>query len=150
MNGKTMQIQTANEQALLRVQLEHAQVKVSTLQSENRRLRKMTRNGAQGRLLHRAAADARQIVGWRAAGYSVSRRNCYNYGMPVRRWQWAIALLRLARILDANVVIADDFLVEDVADCLQAIDKAVTVAESGGWERLLMRLPRGAARLPRR
>ncbi len=150
MNGKTTEIHAHNEAQLLRLRLERATVQNSTLAAENRRLRKMTANGAQGRLLHRAAADARQIVGWRAAGYSVSRRNCYSYGMSVRRWQWAIALLRLARILDANVVIADDFLVEDVADCLAAIDRAVTVAESGGWERLLMRLPRGAARLPRR
>lgn len=150
MNGNMTEIHAHNEAQLLRLQLERATVQNATLAAENRRLRKMTRNGAQGRLLHRAAADARQLVGWRAAGYSVSRRACYSYGMSVRRWQWAVGLLRLARILDVGVVVADDFLLDDVQDCLQAIDRAVTVVEGGGWERLLLRLPRGAARLPRR
>ena len=133
-----------------RRELDLAAVKVATLQMENTRLRRMTTNGARGRLLHRAAADARQIVTWRAAGFSVSRRQCYGYGMSIRRWQWGIALLRLGRVLDSETPIADDFLIDDLDECLSAIDRAVTIAESGGWERLLMRLPRGAARMPKR
>lgn len=143
-------VHAQNEAALLRTQLDMAAVKVTTLQAENRRLRKLTQNGAQGRLLHRAAADARQIVGWRAAGYSVTRRNCYTYGMPIRRWQWAIALLKVARVVDTQLAVADSFLVDDTADCLQAIDHAVKVIEARGLESLIMRLPRGAARTPRR
>lgn len=144
------QIHLQNKTRLLEAQLEMAAVKVTTLQAENRRLRRMTQNGAAGRLLHRAAADARQIVGWRAAGYSVTRRNCYTYGMSIRRWQWAIALLKIARVVDSQLTIADSFLLDDVQDCLAAIEHAVKVVEGGGIERLIVRLPRGAARPPKR
>lgn len=143
-------ITAQNETALLQAQLGQAHVKLATVQAENRRLRKLTQNGKQGRLLHRAAADARQLVGWRAAGYSVSRRNALSYGMSIRRWQWAIALLKLARVVDSRLSVADAFLFDDPADCLAAIDHAVKVVESRGLESLLMRLPRGAARTPSR
>jgi hypothetical protein len=143
-------IHHANDLALLQSQVNHATVKLATVQAENRRLRRMTQNGKQGRLLHRAAADARQLVGWRAAGYSVTRRNALSYGMSIRRWQWAIALLKLARVLDSQVAVADAFVLDDVADCLQAIDHAVKVVEAGGIERLIVRLPRGAVRTPKR
>lgn len=143
-------IAAQNEAKLLQLQLEQAHVKLTTVQSENRRLRRMTQNGTQGRLLHRAAADARQLVGWRAAGFSVTRRNALSYGMSVRRWQWAIALLKLARVLDSQLADADAFVLDDVADCLQAIDHAVKVVEAGGIERLIVRLPRGAVRTPKR
>lgn len=143
-------IHQANELALLQAQVDHATVKLATVQAENRRLRRMTQNGKQGRLLHRAAADARQLVGWRAAGYSVTRRNALSYGMSVRRWQWAIALLKLARVLDSQLAVADAFVLDDVADCLQAIDHAVKVVEQGGIDRLIVRMPRGAVRTPKR
>jgi hypothetical protein len=145
-----MNTQHIQETHYLRAQLDAAAVKLATVQSENRRLRRLTQNGKQGRLLHRAAADARQLVGWRAAGYTITRRACVGYGMPIRRWQWAIALLKLARVVDAQLAIADAFLMDDVQECLQAIDHAVRVVESGGMERLVLRLPRGAARMPRR
>jgi hypothetical protein len=143
-------ITAQNDAALLQLQLDQAHVKLATVQAENRRLRRMTQNGKQGRLLHRAAADARQIVGWRAAGYSVTRRNALSYGMSIRRWQWAIALLKLARVLDSQLAVADAFVLDDVADCLQAIDHAVKVVEAGGIERLIVRLPRGAVRTSKR
>lgn len=132
-----------------RRELEQARVKLATTQSENRRLRKLTQNGKRGRLLHRAAADARQLVGWRAAGYSITRRNAESYGMPRRRWIWAMGLLRVARVIDPSAPSADDFLLTEVEDCLQAIDHAVKVVESGGLERLILRMPKGAARLPK-
>jgi hypothetical protein len=151
MNGQTRTaIHATNEATVLQAQLERAAVKLATVQAENRRLRRLTTNGKAGRLLHRAAADARQLVGWRAAGYSVTRRAVVGYGMPVRRWQWAVALLRLARILDTNAATADDFLIDDVQECLAMIDRAVRVVEGGGLERLIVRLPRGAARMPQR
>ena len=77
-----------------RRELQRAQVDLATVRAENRRLRKVTKNGKGGRLLHRAAADARQLVAWRAAGYSVTRRNCEGYGMSRRRWVWAVGLLQ--------------------------------------------------------
>jgi hypothetical protein len=132
-----------------RRQLEQAKVQLATTQAENRRLRRMTQNGKHGHLLHRAAADARQLVGWRVAGYSITRRNALSYGMSIRRWQWAIALLKLARVVDAQLAAADTFLIGDMAECLAAVDRAVRIVESGGIERLIVRLPRGAARQPR-
>lgn len=139
-------IAAQNDAALLQTQLQQAHVKLATAQAENRRLRKLTANGRKGRLLHRAAADARQLVGWRAAGYSITRRNALSYGMPRRRWNWAIGLLRVARVLDTSTPTADEFLLEDVQDCLHAIDHAVKVVESRGLESLILRMPRGAVR----
>jgi hypothetical protein len=56
-----------------------------------------------------------QLVAWRAAGYSVTRRNCEGYGMSRRRWVWAVGLLKLARVLGDQVASADTFLLEDGA-----------------------------------
>lgn len=137
-----------NEASLLQLQLEQAHVKLATVQSENRRLRKLTANGKRGRLLHRAAADARQLVGWRFAGYSITRRNAESYGMTRRRWIWAVGLLRVGRVLDNNES-ADDFILDNLNDCLAAVDHAVKVIEARGIESLILRLPRGAAKPPK-
>ena len=64
-------------------------------------------------------------VAWRAAGYSVTRRNCESYGMSRRRWVWAVGLLKLARVLGDQVASADTFLIEDVGECAEAIERAV-------------------------
>ena len=139
-----------NDLKVTRQQLERAHVQNATLAAENRRLRRMTTNGKQGRLLHRAAADARQLVGWRAAGYSVTRRNAESYGMSRRRWVWAVGLLRVARVLDARTSTADEFLIDDAADCLAAIDRAVKICEERGLESLILRLPKNHAKWPKR
>jgi hypothetical protein len=100
------------------------------------------------RLLQCAAGDALQLVAWRAAGYSVTRRNCEGYGMSRRRWVWAVGLLKLARVLGDQVGSADSFLIEDVEECRLAIERAVRAVESRGLETLIMRLPKGAAKMP--
>ena len=102
------------------------------------------------RLLHRAAADALQLVAWRATGYSVTRRNCEGYGMSRRRWVWAVGLLKLARVLGDQVASADTFLIEDVEECAEAIERAVRAVELRGMETLIMRMPKGAAKMPKR
>ena len=78
-----------------------------------------------------AAGDARQIVAWRAAGYSVTRRNCESYGMSRRRWVWAVGLLKLARVLGDQVASADTFLLEDVEECAEAIERRAVRAVEG-------------------
>jgi hypothetical protein len=89
----------------------------------------MTQNGKAGRILHRAAADARQIVAWRWAGYSVTRRKCESYGMGQYRWAWAMALLRVAGVAPYPGD-TDNFLVEDLDDATARIDQAVRMTEA--------------------
>lgn len=135
-----------NEVILLTAERDRARVQAATLAAENRRLRRMTANGKQGRILHRAAADARQLVGWRFAGYSISRRNALSYGMSERRHAWAVALLRVAGILSIDSAWTDAFTVDDLDDCHRRIDRAVTRVETNGISMLIFRMPRGKAR----
>lgn len=136
------QTQLQNELNLARVQLEHATVKLATAQAENRRLRRMTTNGRMGRILHRTAADARQLVGWRFAGYSVSRRNCASYGMTQRRWAWGMAMLRAAGIVPYPGD-SDAFTVETLEEALGMIDGEVRRIEArGDLSRLALRMYR--------
>lgn len=124
-------------------ELELAAVKISTLQAEGRRLRKLTANGKQGRLLHRTAADAKQICAWRWSGFSVSRQAALSYGMSRRRWHWAVALLERARVVQADAKYLDDaFTADDITDASEAIDRTVKVLEQAGLASLEMRLPR--------
>ena len=135
-------ITAQNETQLLRSQLEHATVKLATAQAENRRLRRMTTNGRMGRILHRTAADARQLVGWRFANYSVSRRNCESYGMSQQRWAWGMALLRAAGIVPYPGD-SDAFTVETLDAALAMIDQEVKRIESrGDLSRLALRMYR--------
>lgn len=131
-----------NETALLRSQLEQATIKLATAQAENRRLRRMTTNGRLGRTLHRAAADARQLVGWRFANYSVTRRNCESYGMSQQRWAWGMALLRAAGIVPYPGD-TDAFVVEDLDEALALVDQEVKRIEArGDLSRLQLRMYR--------
>jgi hypothetical protein len=126
--------------------VQRLEVQVATVQSENRRLRRMTENGKQGRIVHRAAADARQIVGWRVAGFCVSRRQCLSYGMSERRWAWALALLKLAGVLAMDVACADEFLDDDPENIDARIARAVRKVEGNGLSLLVFRLPKGRAK----
>jgi len=102
----------------------------------------MTTNGRMGRILHRTAADARQIVGWRFANYSVSRRNCESYGMTQQRWAWGMALLRAAGIVPYPGD-SDAFTVETLDDALAMIDQEVKRIEArGDLSRLALRMYR--------
>ena len=81
----------------------------SHLRAENRRLRKLKRNAGRGRILERAMADATAMLAWRFAGYSISRAKARDLGITERRWEWARALLLVARIHDGNDVTEPDF-----------------------------------------
>lgn len=135
-----------NELTLLRSQAAQISVKNATLAAENRRLRRLTANGRAGRLLERAAADARQICGWRWAGFSVGRQQALSYGMSRRRWHWAVALLERARVVRHDARYLDDaFDVEDIADALASIDRTVKALQQAGLASLEMRLPRNGS-----
>ena len=138
-----------NELELQRWQVARMQVELTAVQSENRRLRRMTDNGQAGRILHRANNDARQLVGWRFANYSISRRLALTYGMPERRWMWGIAVLRLAGIIPQAGSV-DDFEVDAMPDCLAAIDRATRKCEINGLGPLVFRMARGRVQTPKR
>ena len=91
----------------------------------------MTTNGKMGRILHRAAADARQLCAWRWAGYSVTRRQCESYGMGQYRWAWAMALLRAAGVVPYPGD-TDAFVVEDLDNAVARIDQQVKITEQSG------------------
>ena len=135
-------IQLQNELNLAKTQLQTATVKVATLQSENKRLRRQTVNGRVGRLIHRTHEDATQLIVWRFSGYSVSRRNAATYGMSGRRWAWAVAMLRLAKILPYPGNDADAFQVDDFDACIAAIDRQAQLLgeQENGLERLVLRM----------
>lgn len=133
-------------QVYSRQELDRLRVQLATVQAENRRLRRMTTNGKMGRILHRAAADARQLVAWRFAGYSVSRRQCEGYGMGQYRWAWAMALLRAGGVVGYPGD-TDAFLVEDLDAAIASIDKQVAITEqSGSLARLKARMYRRQGR----
>jgi hypothetical protein len=130
-----------------RRKLEFATVKLATVQAENRRLRRLTANGRQGRILHRASADAKQMIAWRWAGFSVSRDAALSYGMSRRRWAWAVALLERARVVQADAASMDDaFLLDEIEDAVLAVDRTVKVLEQQGLASLVMRLPNNGRR----
>lgn len=92
------------EKFVARLATENAQ-----LRAENRRLRKLKVNAGRGRILERAMADATAMLAWRFAGYSISRAKARDLGITERRWEWARALLLVARIHDGNDVTEPDF-----------------------------------------
>lgn len=135
-----------NELALLQAQVMQISVKNATLAAENRRLRRLTANGRQGRILERTAADARQICAWRWAGFSVGRDAALSYGMSRRRWHWAVALLERARVVRHDARYLDDaFEVDDIGDALDSIDHTVKALQRAGLASLEMRLPRNGS-----
>lgn len=92
------------EAALLRLATENAE-----LRAANRRLRKLTANAGQGRILSRALSDATVMLAWRFAGYAISRAKVGSLGISQNRWEWARALMRAARIHDGQDVTLPDF-----------------------------------------
>lgn len=143
-NGLPPMIDTEQEWQIRRLE-----VQVATVQAENRRLRRLTANGRQGRLLERSAHDARQLVAWRFAGYSIARRQAMSYGMSERRWAWALALLKLAGVVAMDTSWADEFLDDDLASVESRIKRAIGKVESNGISLLIFRLPKGRARAKR-
>lgn len=109
----------------------------ATLRAENRYLRKLVGNSKHGRLLRRTHTDAQQLIAWRFAGLSISRRAANEMGMGQRRWQWARALLMLAGVHNGEDVIEPDF---DAV--LRALHDTAVSLEKTGLERLRLRLPR--------
>lgn len=151
MNQRQTAIDVTQRETLnLRSELQAVRMRLATTQLENRRLRRTATGSKQGRLLARTHADARQLVGWRFANYSIARRQALSYGMSERRWAWGVALLKLSKVLAEDAAYADDFEVDDLADALAAVDRAAAACERDGLARLILRLPKGRAQQPKR
>lgn len=100
---------TTDTMARAEATLQRLMMENSHLRAENRRLRKLKRNAGRGRILERAMADATAMLAWRFAGYSISRAKARDLGITERRWEWARALLLVARIHDGDDVTEPDF-----------------------------------------
>ena len=145
----TQNVDAVNELELQRWHVARLQVDLASLRNENRRLRRLTDNGAAGRILARTADDARAMCGWRFSNYTISRRACVGYGLSERRWMWSISLLRLAGVVDLRTRYVDDFLIDELPLCLDAIDKAVRKCEKAGLGPLVFRMARGRVQTPK-
>ena len=89
--------------------LNGAALTVAQLRKENRYLRaRLTDNGRAGRILRRARDDAYSLLLWRAGGFYPSLSWCLEQGLSERRWQWARAFLRVARLYDGQDYEAED------------------------------------------
>lgn len=116
------------------------------VRAENTRLRRLAANRGRGRTLSYALADARAMLAWRWAGLAISRRACEGYGMPVRRWEWARALLLAARVLDIHTNDVASGYDDDIAHAVAAVERtAERMAATGDISGLLMRRRRYAA-----
>lgn len=100
---------TTDTMARAEATLQRLMMENSHLRAENRRLRKLKRNAGRGRILERAMADATAMLAWRFAGYSISRAKARDLGITERRWEWARALLLVARVHDGGDVTEPDF-----------------------------------------
>lgn len=110
--------------------------KIATLKGEVRKLRRIAKHSREDVLLNRVKADALQLLVWRFSGLAVTRRACEEMGMTQRRWQWARALLEMARIHDGNDVTASDF-----DGAVAAVESGVNYCANAGLESLRIRLP---------
>lgn len=85
-------------------ELERLRMKVGDLQAENAGLRRrLPESTGDMKRLRQAHRDAGAMLMHRFNGYSISRENCLALGIPRRRWPWAIALLKTARIYDGDI-----------------------------------------------
>lgn len=76
---------------------------IKELKSENAQLRKrLGANSRHARRVERAYRDALLLAEWRSVAVFPSRRYAAYHRMSQRRWQNAVALLRMARILEGR------------------------------------------------
>ena len=116
--------------------LERLLVDNAQLRSENRYLRKVTKDSAHGRLLRRTHTDAQQLIVWRFAGFPISRPAAHEQGMTRRRWQWSRALLMLARVHNGEDIITCNF-----DEAISQLAATVAKLERDGLELLRLKLP---------
>lgn len=81
-------------------ELRNLQIEFARIQSENTRLRKRVHErNRHTKRIDQAYSDAILLAVWRQGGVQASRRLAALHKMSQRRWQNAIGLLRMARIV---------------------------------------------------
>ncbi len=128
-------ILTEAQRTLARLSMENA-----LLRAQNRKLRRLTVNRGEGKVLSAAREDAKALLVWRFAGYAVTRRACRDLGMSERRWEWARAMLLAARVWDMfeNDVHGD--YEDDFDAAVAAVERAAErMAAQGNIDALKMR-----------
>jgi hypothetical protein len=81
----------------------HLLLELRRLQAENAKLRAALRtNGRHARRISRAHDCALLLATWHIAYLPTSREFAAQHGMAQRQWQNAMALLKLARLVDAR------------------------------------------------
>ncbi len=105
----------------------HLLVEVKRLQEENQKLRAALRlNGRHARRISRAHDCALLLATWHIAYLPTSRAFAAQNGMAQRQHQNAMALLRLARIVDAR----GRWKCHDLPSISARLDDAVIAANS--------------------
>jgi len=81
-------------------QLRSLQVELAKAKAEAAYLRKQLKvTNRHAKRIDKAYEDALLLAGWRAAGITPSRAYAKRYKMSQNRWQNAVTLLRLARVI---------------------------------------------------
>lgn len=84
-------------------ELHYLEIENSQLRADNARLRNvLAERDGHARRIKRAHQDALLLALWAGAGIPPSRRFAGRHKMSERRWENAVALLRMARILTGN------------------------------------------------
>lgn len=129
---RTQQLEAAT--AALIGENDALRVKVANLQKENRHLRRRLPN-SELRILRRARLDAELLIAAHFGGLPTSRRESGNLGISARRWNWATALLDIARVRHCTGAWRTD----DPADIAQRLAMASAHVTRHGIEALAAR-----------
>jgi hypothetical protein len=81
-------------------QIKYLKLEVAKLKAEATRLRKALRlSSRHARRIEQAFQDALLLAMWHTSGVVTSREYAKKHGMTQNRWQNAVALLRMARVI---------------------------------------------------
>jgi hypothetical protein len=81
----------------------YLEVELTKAKAEATKLRKaLQENGRHARIIDRAYEDALLMVFWRSIGIRPSRRFAAMYEITQTRWEHALALLRMARLVSGR------------------------------------------------
>jgi len=97
-------------------QIHYLELEVAQMKAEATRLRKALHlSSRHARRIEQAFQDALLLALWRTSGVLTSRDYAKTHGMTQNRWQNAVALLRMARVIQRHRYWAteDTALIED-------------------------------------